>query len=232
MSGSTATVPLLQALGKAVVEAGGVDEAFVRERTESFPRLQGEPGAAAVERPGREQRGPRAPDPRGGAPRDSRTSGSSSAGRWGLTQARERRRQRPRDRQPAALARLDRQARRGRVARCAVTQLAGRPHHGGSGRRPDPAFLEALERATGMVAPRKHGFDTVEAIHALHDGRARLLFALGGTSSRPLRILKYTAGGPCARRGSPRQCLHQAEPRPPGDRVHRADPALPGSLGR
>src|SRR5207237_2199873 len=46
--------------------------------------------------------------------------------------------------------------------------------------KPGPAFLDALETATGISAPREHGLDTVESIHALHDGRARVFLALGG----------------------------------------------------
>jgi len=56
-----------------------------------------------------------------------------------------------------------------------------------------PAFLEALEKATGIVAPRKHGFDTVESIHALRDGRAKAFFALGGNFLSAAPDTEYTA---------------------------------------
>ncbi len=46
--------------------------------------------------------------------------------------------------------------------------------------RPGEAFLAALEREFGFAPPRAHGFSTIEAIHALHEGRARLFFAMGG----------------------------------------------------
>ena len=59
--------------------------------------------------------------------------------------------------------------------------------------KPRPAFLEALEKATGIVAPRKHGFDTVESIHALRDGRAKAFFALGGNFLSAAPDTEYTA---------------------------------------
>ena len=46
--------------------------------------------------------------------------------------------------------------------------------------RPKPAFLDALRREFGFDPPREPGFDTVEAIRALRDGRARVFFAMGG----------------------------------------------------
>jgi molybdopterin-dependent oxidoreductase alpha subunit len=46
--------------------------------------------------------------------------------------------------------------------------------------RPKPAFLDALEREFGFTPPREPGFDTVEAVRALRDGRARVFFAMGG----------------------------------------------------
>ncbi|MGI5453959.1 FdhF/YdeP family oxidoreductase [Streptomyces sp. CA-249302] len=46
--------------------------------------------------------------------------------------------------------------------------------------RPAPAFLDALEKEFGFAPPREHGYDTVEAIRALRDGRAKVFFAMGG----------------------------------------------------
>lgn len=42
------------------------------------------------------------------------------------------------------------------------------------------AFLSALENEFTIPVPRHHGFDTVQALHAMHDGRARTFFAMGG----------------------------------------------------
>lgn len=46
--------------------------------------------------------------------------------------------------------------------------------------RPDPAFLDRLGEEFGFEPPRRHGWDAVGAIKALHEGRARVFFALGG----------------------------------------------------
>ncbi len=46
--------------------------------------------------------------------------------------------------------------------------------------RPSGAFLDALGRAFRFEPPRRPGFDTVEAIRAMHDGRVGVFFALGG----------------------------------------------------
>src|SRR5205814_8722353 len=59
--------------------------------------------------------------------------------------------------------------------------------------KPGLAFLEALERATGIAAPRQHGLDTVEAIHALHAGSAKVFFALGGNFLSAAPDPEYTA---------------------------------------
>jgi molybdopterin-dependent oxidoreductase alpha subunit len=46
--------------------------------------------------------------------------------------------------------------------------------------RPSPAFLRRLGQEFGFEPPTAHGFDSVEAIRAMHEGRARLFFGLGG----------------------------------------------------
>lgn len=46
--------------------------------------------------------------------------------------------------------------------------------------RPDPAFLDALDKEFGITSPRHHGFDVVRAIEALRDGKAKVFFAMGG----------------------------------------------------
>ncbi|MEV8564148.1 FdhF/YdeP family oxidoreductase [Streptomyces sp. NPDC051322] len=46
--------------------------------------------------------------------------------------------------------------------------------------RPDPAFLDALDKEFGITSPRHHGFDVVRSIEALRDGRAKVFFAMGG----------------------------------------------------
>jgi len=46
--------------------------------------------------------------------------------------------------------------------------------------RPQPDFLDALAREFEFDPPREPGFDTVEAILAMHEGRAKVFFAMGG----------------------------------------------------
>lgn len=46
--------------------------------------------------------------------------------------------------------------------------------------RPRPDFLDALDREFGIDAPREHGLDTVESIHAMEEGRAKVFIAMGG----------------------------------------------------
>jgi molybdopterin-dependent oxidoreductase alpha subunit len=46
--------------------------------------------------------------------------------------------------------------------------------------KPAEAFLAALDREFGFTAPRKHGYDTVEAIRAMRDGRVRVFMGMGG----------------------------------------------------
>jgi molybdopterin-dependent oxidoreductase alpha subunit len=46
--------------------------------------------------------------------------------------------------------------------------------------RPTAVFLDRLGEEFGLEPPRNHGFDTVKAIHAMHDGQAKVFFALGG----------------------------------------------------
>ena len=42
------------------------------------------------------------------------------------------------------------------------------------------AFHAALDRRFGISTPRKHGYDTVDAIRAMRDGRARTFIGMGG----------------------------------------------------
>lgn len=46
--------------------------------------------------------------------------------------------------------------------------------------RPSKAFLDRLQEVFGFDPPREHGFNTVEAIQAMLDDRAKLFFAMGG----------------------------------------------------
>lgn len=46
--------------------------------------------------------------------------------------------------------------------------------------KPSVSFLDALDAEFGFAAPREHGFDTVEAIRAMRDGRVRFFMGMGG----------------------------------------------------
>ncbi len=46
--------------------------------------------------------------------------------------------------------------------------------------RPTEAFLDKLGEEFDFEPPRNHGFDTVKAIQAMHEGQGKVFFALGG----------------------------------------------------
>src|SRR5205807_10587340 len=46
--------------------------------------------------------------------------------------------------------------------------------------RPSPEFLDRLGAKFGFSPPRKPGFDVVDSIRAMRDGRAKVFFAMGG----------------------------------------------------
>lgn len=58
---------------------------------------------------------------------------------------------------------------------------------------PTPAFLDALQHRFSFVPPRTHGYGTVEAIHAMHAGKVRVFFALGGNFLSASPDTAYTA---------------------------------------
>ncbi|HEY3787758.1 MAG TPA: FdhF/YdeP family oxidoreductase, partial [Urbifossiella sp.] len=61
--------------------------------------------------------------------------------------------------------------------------------------RPPTWFLDALGKEFHFDPPRKHGFDTVEAIHAMRDGRVKVFFALGGNFLSATPDTEATAAG-------------------------------------
>ena len=46
--------------------------------------------------------------------------------------------------------------------------------------KPPAALLDKLEQVFGFTAPRENGYDVVEAIAAMRDGKGKVFFALGG----------------------------------------------------
>ena len=184
-------VALFQGLGKALIESGAVDAAFVRERSEGF-----EAYAAAV------RRASWADIESGSGVSEARIRAAAAllAGAdriivcWamGLTQ------------HVNAVDNVREVANvlllRGAIGKPGAGVCPVRGHSNVQGDRtmgiwekPEPAFLDALEKATGIVAPRKHGLDTVESIHALHQGHVRVFFALGGNFLSATPDTDYTA---------------------------------------
>jgi molybdopterin-dependent oxidoreductase alpha subunit len=59
--------------------------------------------------------------------------------------------------------------------------------------RPTDAFLDKLSAEFNFDPPRAHGFDTVKAIQAMHDRKAKVFFALGGNFLSATPDTEYTA---------------------------------------
>lgn len=59
--------------------------------------------------------------------------------------------------------------------------------------KPSKAFLDKLEHVYGFEPPRKHGYDVVECIHAMHERKAKVFFAMGGNFLSATPDTVYTA---------------------------------------
>ena len=59
--------------------------------------------------------------------------------------------------------------------------------------RPSDAFLNALGDEFDFEPPRSHGYDTVRAIQAMHEGKATVFFGLGGNFLSATPDTGYTA---------------------------------------
>jgi molybdopterin-dependent oxidoreductase alpha subunit len=59
--------------------------------------------------------------------------------------------------------------------------------------RPTDAFLDNLGAEFNFEPPRRHGYDTVKAITAMHEKKARVFFALGGNFLSATPDTEYTA---------------------------------------
>ena len=55
------------------------------------------------------------------------------------------------------------------------------------------AWLDRLDAEFQVKSPRAHGFDTVESIRAMHDGRAKVFVAMGGNFLSATPDTEYTA---------------------------------------
>jgi len=63
----------------------------------------------------------------------------------------------------------------------------------GISERPTDTFLDRLGMETNFEPPRNHGLDTVQAIQAMHGGRGKVFFALGGNFLSATPDTEYTA---------------------------------------
>lgn len=59
--------------------------------------------------------------------------------------------------------------------------------------KPKPAFLDRLREVFGFEPPREHGYDVVDAIRAMHAGKARVFIAMGGNFLSATPDTLYTA---------------------------------------
>ena len=59
--------------------------------------------------------------------------------------------------------------------------------------QPSKLFLDALKREFSFDPPRHHGYDTVAAIKAMHAGRVKVFFAMGGNFLSATPDTQYTA---------------------------------------
>ncbi len=58
--------------------------------------------------------------------------------------------------------------------------------------KPKEGFLQNLDQHFGINAPRKHGYDVVESIKAMHDGQIKVFMALGGNFISATPDSEYT----------------------------------------
>lgn len=59
--------------------------------------------------------------------------------------------------------------------------------------KPSEKFLDNIDKAFGFTPPAKHGYDTVECIHAMMEGKAKVFIAMGGNFLSATPDTKYTA---------------------------------------
>ncbi len=59
--------------------------------------------------------------------------------------------------------------------------------------KPSQAFLDNIERVFGFKPPQKHGLDVVDCIKAMHEGKVKVFFAMGGNFLSATPDTLYTA---------------------------------------
>jgi molybdopterin-dependent oxidoreductase alpha subunit len=184
-------VAVLQGIGKALLEAGAVDESFVNERTENYlaytDHLSRVSWNDVVD-----QGGVTEAEIREVAKLIASTDRVIACWAMGLTQH-ENAVDNIREVVNVLLL-------RGAFGKPGAGACPVRGHSNVQGdrtmgiyERPKEAFLAALDKATGIRSPRAHGFDVVDAIHAMREGKAKIFFALGGNFLSATPDTEYTA---------------------------------------
>ncbi len=59
--------------------------------------------------------------------------------------------------------------------------------------KPSESFLNSIKKVFQFEPPRRHGYDTVECIHAMKEGKAKVFFAMGGNFLSATPDTTYTA---------------------------------------
>lgn len=59
--------------------------------------------------------------------------------------------------------------------------------------KPSKAFLDNIERVYGFTPPHEHGLDVVDCIKAMHEGKVKVFFAMGGNFLSATPDTLYTA---------------------------------------
>jgi molybdopterin-dependent oxidoreductase alpha subunit len=59
--------------------------------------------------------------------------------------------------------------------------------------KPSDDFLNDLKQVFGFEPPKHHGYDTVQSIKAMHDGKAKIFFGLGGNFLSATPDTNFTA---------------------------------------
>ena len=59
--------------------------------------------------------------------------------------------------------------------------------------KPKPAFLDSLKANFNFEPPREHGFNTIEAIKAMAEGKGKIFFAMGGNFLSATPDTEFTA---------------------------------------
>ena len=63
----------------------------------------------------------------------------------------------------------------------------------GISEKPTPSFLQAIEDTFNFTTPKKNGYDVVDSIKAMYEGKAKVLIALGGNFLSATPDTNYTA---------------------------------------